>query len=88
MKNIPNQFPAEVIVVPGHGPTRSMKELIDYTDLMKSTVDIVTSLIDEGRTYEEIIGDNVLYEWQSYGNSLRNLTTEYWIKAIFDSYKP
>jgi cyclase len=88
MKNIPKQFPAEVIVVPGHGPTRSMKELIDYTDLMKSTVDIVTSLIDEGRTYEEIIGDNVLYEWQSYGNSLRNLTTEYWIKAIFDSYKP
>ena len=88
MENIPNQFPAEVVVVPGHGPTSSMKELIEYTDLMKSIVNIVTSLIDQGRKYEEIIGDDVLYKWQSFGNSLRGLTTEYWIKAIFESYKP
>ena len=75
-------------MVPGHGPTSSMKELIAYTDLMKSTVKIVTSLIDQGKTYEEIVGDDVLSEWKSFGNSLRGLSTEYWIKAIFESYKP
>ena len=88
VEKIPIQFPAELVVVPGHGPTSSMKELIAYTDLMKSTVKIVTSLIDQGKTYEEIVGDDVLSEWKSFGNSLRGLSTEYWIKAIFESYKP
>jgi cyclase len=88
VEKIPQQFPADVVVVPGHGPTSSMKELIDYKDLMKSTVELVKSLIDQGKTYEEIIGDAVLSEWESYGNSLRSLSTEYWIKAIFESYKP
>ncbi len=84
--SIATQFPSDVIIVPGHGQPSTMDEFIAYTDLMKKTVDIVISQINMDKTYEEIVEDDVLADWREYGTSLQGLTTEFWIRAIYDSY--
>ena len=87
-ETIINNFPSDITLIPGHGKRASMDDLVSYLDMVKRTVEIVRSHMDQGKSLNEIIDEEVLKNYDKWGRSLavQGLDTNYWINAIYYSY--
>jgi len=80
-------FPSETKYIAGHGRDYSMNDLKDYRQMLLTTIDIVRKEMEKGKSEEETIQARVLERWESWGEFLEFLNVDYWIKAIYSSYK-
>ena len=54
----------ETIVVPGHGPISTTGDIQTYIDMLIVVRDRIRSLIEEGKTLEEILASDPSKEWR------------------------
>lgn len=88
-----NEFPDDIKIAPGHG-TFSPKEIKYYTkeeyrnwySLMKESIEIIKSKINEGKTLEEIQKENLPEKFKHFDVKPRFVSTEKWILSIYQYY--
>ena len=82
-----DEFSQDVKFIGGHGRDYSMAEVKDYRKMLADTIKIVQTEMEAGKSVEEMINEDVLKDYKSWGVFLDFLDTDYWIASIHDSFK-
>lgn len=64
------QMPADVRVIPGHGPVSGLNDMRAFVKMMKETRAAVQSAIDRGQTLDQMKQAKLLDRWKQYSGPL------------------
>lgn len=78
-----DELPADVAVIPGHGPISTLDDLKAYYRMLVETTDIVRGQMAAGKTLDQIKAQGLPAEWQSWGTGF--ISAERWLETIFQS---
>ena len=78
------QLPADVKIIPGHGPLSNIDDLKLYHRMLVETVGIVRQRMKAGKTLAEIKAAGLPAEWKEWGTGF--IKTNQWIETIYRSY--
>ena len=59
--------PADVMVIPGHGPVTGVAELRKYRGMLEEVAAVVRKNLAAGKTLEQLRKENLLAPWESWG---------------------
>jgi glyoxylase-like metal-dependent hydrolase (beta-lactamase superfamily II) len=76
-------LPADVKVIPGHGPLSDLQALKDYHAMLVGTTAQVRAARDAGKTLEQIQADGLPDTWQAWTDGF--IDTPSWIAFIYRS---
>jgi len=72
------------LIVPGHGRVADHAELVDYRDMVTTIRDIIQSLIDKGRTLDQVKAANPTAGFRArYGAETGPWTTDMFVEAVY-----
>lgn len=77
------KLPADVKIIPGHGPISTLDDLKSYHRMLVEITDIVRKKIAAGKTVEQIKTEGVPDEWKSWGTGF--IKTDIWLETIHRS---
>ncbi len=79
------QVPADVKVIPGHGPLSNMDDVKRFQQMLKDTLATVQSAMKQGKTLEQMKQEKILAKWDEYGAGKdKFIKTDLWIETIYD----
>jgi glyoxylase-like metal-dependent hydrolase (beta-lactamase superfamily II) len=78
------KLPANVKIIPGHGPISNLDDLRLYHRMLTETTAIVRRKMAAGKTLDQIKADGLPAEWQSWGTGF--IKTDAWIQTIYRSF--
>jgi glyoxylase-like metal-dependent hydrolase (beta-lactamase superfamily II) len=76
------KLPADVKIIPGHGPVSTVGDLRTYHDMLIKTTDIVGKRKASGMSLDDAKKAG-LPEWKEWGSGF--ITTDRWIETIYNS---
>jgi cyclase len=84
--NLPVQwYPDRTLLVPGHGHVYDKLDLLEYRDAVTIVRDRIQSLIDEGKTLDQVKAANPTLGYRSqYGADSGPWTTDMFVAVIYD----
>ncbi len=77
------KLPADVKIIPGHGPVSTLDDLKTYHRMLVETTNIVREAMAAGKSLEEIKAEGLPEEWSSWGSGF--ISTERWLETIHRS---
>ena len=77
------QVPADVKIIPGHGPLSTLDDLKAYHRMLVATTDIVRAQMKPGKTLAEIKAAGLPAEWKTWGSGF--ISTDRWIETVHRS---
>ncbi|HZW95016.1 MAG TPA: MBL fold metallo-hydrolase [Candidatus Eremiobacteraceae bacterium] len=77
------QLPADVKVIPGHGPVSSLDNVRDYETMLKETRDVVQQALKEGETLEQMKQAKLLAPWKKYDGDF--ITEDAFLETLCNS---
>lgn len=77
------RLPADVKIIPGHGPVSTMEDLKTYHRMLVETTAHVHKQKEAGNSLQQVKAAGVPDEWKSW--SWRFISTERWIETIYNS---
>jgi glyoxylase-like metal-dependent hydrolase (beta-lactamase superfamily II) len=77
------RVPADVKIIPGHGPLSTLDDLKLYRRMLTETTALVRKGMAEGKTLEQLKAAGLPDEWKTWGTGFIN--TGFWIETIFNS---
>jgi cyclase len=78
------RVPADVKIIPGHGPLSTLGDLKLYRRMLTETTALVRKGMAEGKTLEQLRTAGLPDEWKTWGAGFIN--TNSWIETIFNSF--
>ena len=54
--------------------------------MLQTTIDLVRKEMKAGKSVQEMKDAKILEKWESWGEFLSFLNTDYWIESIYKSY--
>jgi cyclase len=75
--------PADVKIIPGHGPLSTLEDLRRFHRMLLETTAIVRRQIDEKKTLEQIKAQGLPEAWRSWGTGF--IKTDAWIETLYRS---
>ena len=78
-----DELPADVKLIPGHGPLSSMKEFNEYHTMLSETMDFVRNGIEAKKSVEELKKEGLPEQWKSW--SWDFISEAKWIETVFTS---
>ncbi len=75
------QVPADVKVIPGHGPVSAPEDVRKYIAMLKATRAAVQAGVKSGKTLAGLKAGKVLAPWQSYSGDL--VSTDLFIETLY-----
>ena len=80
-------FPDDAIFISSHGRDYTESDLKEYYKMVTETILIVKKAIDEGKTLEQILKENVLKDYRFYDNERFDfINADFWIETIYKDY--
>ncbi|MBU0717607.1 MAG: MBL fold metallo-hydrolase, partial [Planctomycetes bacterium] len=79
-------FPPNTTFIAGHGRDYTMSDVKEYRAMLLRTIDVIRKQLADGKSVEWMKQEQVLQDWEPWGEFLQFLDTEYWIGAVYDSY--
>ena len=76
------QLPADVKVIPGHGPVSNLDDVRRYIAMLKDTKSVVEKGIKQGKTVDQLKQENVLAPWQKWSGDF--ITSEQWLITLYN----
>ena len=76
-------LPADVKVIPGHGPLATLSDLKSFSAMLKDSLKIVEGQMKKGRTLAQIKTDKVLAKFESL--SWQFINTDKFIETLHQS---
>ncbi|MEO6726192.1 MAG: MBL fold metallo-hydrolase [Blastocatellia bacterium] len=86
IKNVANviaKLPADVKIIPGHGPLSTVDDLKKFHQMLVETSDVVRNQIKAGKKLEEVKAAGLPAKWDSWGKGF--MKTPNWIEIVFKS---
>jgi len=77
------QVPADVKIIPGHGPISSVADVRAYLDMLKGTREAVAKAIKEGKTLDQMKQAKLLDPWKKYAGDFIN--ADAFLETIYNS---
>lgn len=87
LEKIIDIFPADTIFINGHGKSSTLEDVVNYQKMLLSSIEIVRNHMMEGKSVKEMRREKVLKDYQEWDSFIYFLNTDYWIEAVYDSYK-
>jgi glyoxylase-like metal-dependent hydrolase (beta-lactamase superfamily II) len=84
ISNVIAQLPADVKLIPGHGPVSNLDDLKNYRQTIVETTDIVRKGMTGGKTLEQLKKEGLPGKYASWGTGF--IKTDRWIETIYNSY--
>jgi cyclase len=87
IKNIADimaKLPADVKLIPGHGPISTIDDLKSYHHMLLTTTDYVRKKMTAKKSLAEIKKEGLPEEWKSWGTGF--IKTDLWLEIIYKSY--
>jgi glyoxylase-like metal-dependent hydrolase (beta-lactamase superfamily II) len=81
--DILKKLPADVKIIPGHGPLSTLDDLRLYHRMLTETIGVVRQKMGAGKTLDQIKSEGLPAEWQSWGTGF--IKTGQWIETIYRS---
>jgi cyclase len=78
------KLPADVKIIPGHGPLANAGDLKRFHKMLLETTDVVRRKIAAGKTLDQIKAEGLPDEWKTWGAGFVN--TDRWIATIHRSF--
>ena len=75
--------PADIRIIPGHGPLSSVDDLRTYHRMINETIEMVRGKIEAGMSSEQVQGEGVSEEWADWGAGF--ISTERWLDTVHRS---
>lgn len=75
--------PADIHIIPGHGPLSSVDDLRTYHRMITETIAMVRGKIEAGMSSEQVQGEGVSEEWADWGAGF--ISTERWLDTVHRS---
>jgi len=60
------ESPADVRIIPGHGPVSSLGDMRTYLAMLRETRDTVQKALNQGKTLDQMSQAQVLHPWHRY----------------------
>lgn len=79
------KLPADVKIIPGHGPLSTLDDLKSYHQMLIKTTDIVRQKMKKKITLEQMKKEGLPDEWKDWGTGF--IKTDAWIETIYKSLK-
>ncbi|MBV8053523.1 MAG: MBL fold metallo-hydrolase [Acidobacteriaceae bacterium] len=76
------KLPADVKVIPGHGPVSNLDDVRRFVTMLKDTRAAVQSGIKQGKTLGQLRTENVLGPWQKWSGDF--ITSEQWLVTLYN----
>jgi glyoxylase-like metal-dependent hydrolase (beta-lactamase superfamily II) len=77
------QLPADVKIIPGHGPLSTKADLEKYHHMLVETTAIVQKQMKAGKTLDAIKAAGLPDEWKEWGSGF--IKTDTWVTTIYES---
>jgi glyoxylase-like metal-dependent hydrolase (beta-lactamase superfamily II) len=77
------QLPADVKVIPGHGPLSTLEDLKTFNLMLSDSLTLVKKSVAEGKTLEQIKAAGVHEKWKSWGEGF--IKTDRWLETVHKS---
>lgn len=81
IKIIISEMNSNTRIITGHLQDADKQDLIDYRDMILSTVAIVKNEMRKGMSLQEMQRKEILKEWKEWG---KHITSEMWIEIIYE----
>jgi glyoxylase-like metal-dependent hydrolase (beta-lactamase superfamily II) len=78
-----SEVPADVKIIPGHGPLSTVEDLRRYHQMLVATTGIVRERMAAGKSRDEIVAAGLPEEWASWGAGF--IKTDAWLQTIHQS---
>ena len=75
-------LPADVKVIPGHGPVSSKADVLKFTEMLKDCISLVDAARKQGKTLAQMKQDNVLAKYDALGQGF--IKTPDFIELIYN----
>ncbi|HVS00772.1 MAG TPA: MBL fold metallo-hydrolase [Thermoanaerobaculia bacterium] len=83
VEQVIQRLPADVKIIPGHGPLSTLDDLKRYHRMLVETTDLVRQKMKDGKTLQQIQSEGLPEEWKSWGSGFIN--TERWLASVHES---
>ena len=77
------QLPADVKVIPGHGPISSLDDVRAYAAMLKATRDVVQKALKEKKTLDQMKQAKLLDPWKKYNGDF--ITEDAFLETLYNS---
>lgn len=77
------QVPADVKIIPGHGPVSSLDDVRSYLKMLKETRDVVQSALNQGRSLDQMKQAKLLDPWKKFSGDFINEDT--FLETLYNS---
>jgi len=84
IETVISQLPADVKIIPGHGPISTLDDLKQYHNMLLKTVAAVRSGITAGKSLDDLKKQGFAEEWKSWGSGF--ISAERWIETIHQNF--
>jgi len=85
IKKVMDSAPADVTIIPGHGPIATMDDLKAWHTMLQETTDYVRARMKDGKTLDQLKEISLPEKYSGFHWGF--ITTDKWIETIFNSYQ-
>jgi len=82
LEEIIPKLPADVKIIPGHGPVSNLDDVRRFVAMLKDTTAVVEKGIQQGKSLDQLKQENVLAPWQKWSGDF--ITTEQWLVTLYN----
>lgn len=83
VSEIVERAPADVKIIPGHGPLSTLADLRAFRDMLRETTSVIRARLRAGRTLEQAKAEGLPDKWKEWGAGFIN--TQDWIEIVYRS---
>lgn len=77
------QVPADVKIIPGHGPVSDLDDMRAYVIMLKNTRDAVAQALKDGKTLDQMKQAKLLDPWKKYSGDF--VTEDMFLETLYNS---
>jgi cyclase len=77
------QVPADVKIIPGHGPVSSVDDVRAYLKMLKETREVVAAALKESKTLDQMKQAKILDPWKKYGGDF--VSGDAFLETLYNS---
>ena len=83
VEKVIGQVPADVKIIPGHGPISSVSDVRAYLDMLKATREVVANAIKNGQTLDQMKQAKLLEPWKKYSGDF--IKSDAFLETLYNS---
>jgi glyoxylase-like metal-dependent hydrolase (beta-lactamase superfamily II) len=82
LEDVIPKLPADVKVIPGHGPVSNLDDVRRFLTMLKDTSAVVEAGVKQGKSLDQMKQENILAPWQKWSGDF--ITSDQWLVTVYN----